>query len=79
LFLVVPIVHAATPSLNVIVSSEIAPPGATVLAGGPGSDFRSASLPHPPCACRRAGQEDFCEGDNATAASLVSTRKTNVS
>ena len=30
LFLVVPIAHAATKSLTVIVSSEIAPPGATV-------------------------------------------------
>ena len=27
----------------------------------------------------RVGQEDFCGGDNATAASVVSTRKTNVS
>jgi hypothetical protein len=31
------------------------------------------------CVCRRIAQEDFCDDDNATAASLVNMRNTNVS
>jgi hypothetical protein len=53
-------------------------PNAMSNSAGEFKCFARAPL-QPDCDLHQVGQEDFSDGESATAASLVSTRKTNVS